>query len=442
MNSALIKNANIITFVSDSIYLENKSVLINDGKVESIYDDIPKQGIEYDEIIDAGGKILLPSFINIHTHLYSTFARGLTKIKSSNNFEQVLENLWWRLDKKLNSDDIFYSAIVMLINAIKHGTTTIFDHHASPFSIHNSLFQIEEAVNKVGLRACLCFEVSDRDNIEKAKHGIDENLNFIKHCNKYSDSKIQAMFGLHAAFTVSDKTFDCVREKFGNSDIGFHIHTAEDKIDNINSYAKYNKSVVERLKEFSILGNKSILAHCVHIDEKDMELIAASNTIVAYNPQSNMNNAVGISDVLEMNSKGILVGFGTDGMTMNMLEELRAGIWQQHLKNNNPSIGFKEINDFLFVNNPLIAERIFNTKFGKIEKGSVADLVLIDYNSPTPINSDNIYGHLVFGISQEMVDTTICAGKILMKNKKLINIDEEKINFEAKKSAEKLWNRI
>lgn len=441
MNTILIKNAILITFDPENPVLKNKKVIIKNDQIDNIVDQAPKN-LKFNEVLDGRGKVLLPAFINVHTHLYSTFARGLTNIKASKNFKQVLENLWWRLDKNLTYGDIFYSALVVLINAIKFGTTTIFDHHASPYAIKNSLFIIKDAIEHLGLRGCLCYETSDRDGRAIAQSGIEENLDFIRYCNENPSSKIKSLFGLHAAFTLSDNTLKKIQKLTNEINTGFHIHVAEDKIDQKISLSKYKKSVIQRLNDFSILNNKTILAHCVHISENEMDIIREKDSNVAYNPQSNLNNAVGIADVLKMRNKNINVGLGTDGMTMNMLSELRTGIWIQHLKNNNPSACFNEICDFLFINNPRITEKIFDIKVGKIKKGYKADLVLVDYYPPTELNEKNYYSHLVFGISQEMIDTTICDGKILMHDKILSNIDEERINYKAQKIAKKLWNRI
>ncbi|OGS59768.1 MAG: chlorohydrolase [Elusimicrobia bacterium RIFOXYB2_FULL_62_6] len=439
-NTLLIKNGTIVTLGERSRVLRDHAILCENGKIKKIGHKKDFKG-KYSKVIDAHGKVVLPGFINAHMHFYSTMARGLGKAEPSRNFQEVLENLWWRLDKKLTIADSYYSAVIPLIAAIRAGTTTFIDHHASPFAVKGSLKAIEKAVRETGLRACLCYELSDRDGKKITEEGLEENTEFIKYANALDDNQIKAMFGLHASFTVTDATLEEAAYRGHSLKAGFHIHTAESQGDQLYAEAHYKMRVVERLEKFGILGPKSIAAHCVHVTEKEMDILHRTHTPVAHNPQSNANNAVGIADIVRMMKKGVLVGLGTDAMTVNMMEEVRTGVWLQHLKND-PSVGFCEPVVALLVNNAEIANRHF-TGLGVLKEGFAADIILMDYFSPTPFEADNFFGHLVFGLSQCQVDTTIAAGKVLMENKKLkLDLDEEAI---AKKSAElsrKLWSRF
>jgi putative selenium metabolism protein SsnA len=383
----------------------------------------------------------MPGFINTHMHFYSTFARGLCKTNPSRNFTEILENLWWRLDKQLTNADSYYSAVIPLIEAIRKGTTTIMDHHASPFSVRGSLRAVEKAVRETGLRASLCYELSDRDGKETAAAGREENTEFIKYAAGLKDNRIKAMFGLHASFTVTDATLEEAAYRGHSLKAGFHIHTAESQSDQLYAEAHYKLRVVERLEKFGILGPKSIAAHCVHINEKEMDILARTRTPVVHNPQSNANNAVGIADIVTMAGKGITVGLGTDAMTVNMMEEVRAGVWLQHLKHD-PSKGLAEPVTALLSNNAVIANRHFKN-VGILKEGYCADIILLDYYPPTPLSDDNFYGHLVFGLSQSAVDTTIASGRVLMENKKLkLDLDEEEISRKSSELAKKLWARF
>jgi cytosine/adenosine deaminase-related metal-dependent hydrolase len=174
-----------------------------------------------------------------------------------------------------------------------------------------------------------------------------------------------------------------------------------------------------------------------------MDLLAETRTAVVHNPQSNMNNAVGVANVIELMKRGALVGLGTDAMTTNMLEELRVALWGQHLRAENPSAGFGEVTSALLTNNPRIAERIFSLRFGEIGEGTAGDISIFDYDPPTPLESGNVFGHLVFGISQTEADTTIVGGRVLMKNRKLtLNLDEMRVNARARELAKDLWKRM
>ncbi len=331
----------------------------------------------------------------------------------------------------------------MLINAIRHGTTTLIDHHASPTAVRGSLMTIANAVKETGLRASLCYEVSDRDGEKTAQDGLDENAEFIKYSQQLKSPFINGMFGLHASFTINDKTLDKASKLAHDLNAGFHVHCAEAASDEDYNEKHFGMRVAERFEKFGILGPKSIAVHCVHINEKEMDLIARTNTMVAHNPQSNMNNAVGIAPVLKMMEKGILVGLGTDAMTVNMTEELRMALWLQHLGQKDPSCGFMEVTGMLFNNNAKIAKNVFGIPVGAIQEGFVGDVILVDYHPPTPLDETTALGHLVYGISQSFVDTTIVNGKVLMENKKLLlDIDEAAIAAKAVELTKSLWNRF
>ncbi len=438
----LIKNGIIITLGSEPRVLYDHSVFIEDGKIKSIDRNEAFTGI-YDKVIDAKGKVVMPGFINAHMHFYSTLVRGLGKAAPSSNFSEVLENLWWRLDRKLGHEDTYYSALIMALNAVRHGTTTLIDHHASPFAVKGSLNTIAKAVKETGLRASLCYELSDRDGKKISDEGIEENAEFIKQCNETNDEQLKALFGLHAAFTLEDSTLEKA-SKIGNDlNAGFHVHVAEAESDEEHSLKNYGMRVVERLDKFGILGNKSIAAHCVHVDWKEMDILAENGTTVVHNPQSNLNNAVGIADIIKLQSKGILVGLGTDAMTVKMPEELRVALWAQHLRNQNPSCGFIEATNTLLRNNAVIANKYWNVPLGAIEEGAAADIILIDYYPPTPLDESTYTGHIIFGISHSIVDTTIVNGKVLMENKVLkLGIDEEEVSRKSLETAKKLWDRF
>ena len=441
-NSLLIENGTVLTLGKTSKVLHGQSVLIESGLVAKV---APKTAIRNfrGKHINATGKVVLPGFINAHTHFYSGFARGLTKAKPAKNFNEVLKNLWWRLDSALTSEDCYYNALLALLGSIRHGTTTLIDHHASPNAVAGSLGAIERAVRETGLRACLCYELSDRDGARIAKEGLAENARFIHHCRWQNDSRVKALFGLHASFTISEATMERAATLGHGLKTGFHIHVAEAQSDQDWTLRHSGKRVVERLKRFGILGPRSIAAHCVHVSRREMDLLAETGTAVVHNPQSNMNNAVGTANVVELARRGVLVGLGTDAMTANMLEELRVALWGQHLRAEDPSAGFSEVTSALFANNPRIAGRIFGLRFGEICEGAAGDVVIFDYDPPTPLESGNVLGHLVFGISQTDADTTIVGGRVLMENRKLaLNLDEARINARARELAQALWKRF
>jgi putative selenium metabolism protein SsnA len=440
MTRLLIKNGIIVTLEEPNRILTGHELLIEDGLIKSILLRRSASNIRA-RVIDARGKVVMPGFINTHMHFYSSFARGLTRAAPSADFPQVLRNLWWRLDRRLRLDDCDCSAMVAGLEAIRHGTTTIIDHHASPNAIKGSLGRIARAVKELGLRACLCYEVSDRDGGKIAQAGIEENLRFLRQCQEQSDNQLKALFGLHASFTLNERTLRQCAERARQYQAGFHIHCAEDLSDQTITQRRFGKRVVQRLHDHGLLGPKSLCVHSVHLEDGEWDLLAETGTAVVHNPQSNMNNAVGTMDLLKAVRKGVLVGLGTDAMTGNMREELRSALWAQRLLRRNPGAAFGEAVQLLVRNNQQIANRYFQ-KVGQLREGWMADVICIDYDPPTPMNQANFYGHLVFGLSQATIDTTIVGGKILMKDKKLISLDEEQIAARARKLSQALWKRF
>jgi len=436
----LIQNGTILTFGSPCRVLEGQSMLLEEGRIARIAPSIEGP---FDRVLDAKGQVVMPGFVNAHMHFYSTLVRGLGKAAPSKDFQEVLNHLWWRLDRQLSLDDVEMSAEIMLLEAIRKGTTTLVDHHASPGAVRGSLDRIAKAVKASGLRACLCYEVSDRDGQNIIDEGLEENAAFARCCTREQDPQLRALFGLHAAFTLSDRTLERAAAMGQELGTGFHVHVAEAASDVALNRERHGLSPVARLEAHRILGPKSLAAHAVHADEADMEILARTGTFVAHNPQSNLNNAVGIANVVELVRRGVRVGLGTDAMTVNMLEEVRVGLWAQHLRQDNPSCGFMELANALFARNPELASRIWGFPIGTLEEGAAADVILVDYHPPTPLDDSTALGHLVFGLSQATVDTTICGGRILMEGRRLqIEVDEADLAARSRELTRRLWERF
>jgi putative selenium metabolism protein SsnA len=394
--------------------------------------------------LDAGGKIVLPASICGHTHFYGAFARGMAIPGSpATNFVEILEKLWWKLDRALLWDDIRYSALIFLVDAIRHGCTTMIDHHASPNAIDGSLDIIADAVKEGGLRASLCYEVTDRNGMDGARAGIAENVRFIKRCLKTPDPQLGASFGLHAALTVSDETLEAGRDAAAGLNTGFHIHVAEDKADEDDSLRKHGLRVVERLQKFDILGPRSIAVHCVHLDEYEKNILHETRTWVTHQPRSNMNNAVGLPDVAGMLGRGIPVALGNDGFSMNMFEEMKAAyLAHKHNARNPQAMPGGDVWRMAYDNNAALARVFFPKPVGELSAGAFADIIFLDYAPPTPMTTGNLPWHVIFGVDGAHVTHTIAGGKVLMKDRQLTTLDEGAIMAKARELAVGVWKRV
>ena len=394
------------------------------------------------EFLDARGGVIMPAFINAHTHIYSALARGLSiKGYNATNFYEVLDGQWWAIDRKLSLEGTRASADALMIDCIKQGVTTIFDHHASFGEIPGSLHSIAESAKRFGLRACLCYEVSDRDGEEKALQAVQENADFISTCQREQDPMLAAMFGGHALFTLSDKTFERMVAA-NNGRTGYHIHVSEGMNDVYDSLQHYGRRPVQRLHDHGILGPKTILGHCIHVNFAEIELIRNTETMVVNNPESNMGNAVGTCPVLQLSKNGILLGLGTDAYTNDMLESVKVALIAQRQNACLPNVGWCEVTDMLFKNNAKIGARYFPDELGVLKPGAAADVIVMDYKPFTPFSDANIDGHILFGMTGRQCRTTIAAGRILMQDGVLVGIDEEAENAHILEAACKLWGDL
>ena len=443
MNEPLvIRHGTVVTLGQRGRVLPDHAVVCSSGTIEAILPDAEAAGRPGRQL-DAAGQLVLPGFVNAHMHFYSTLVRGLAKAEPSRDFTEVLEHLWWRLDRTLDLQDCRVSAEVALLDAVRHGTTTLVDHHASPGAVEGSLEVLADAVERAGVRACLCYEVSDRDGREVARAGLEENARLLGRCRDRAEPLLRGLVGLHASFTLSDATLERAADLAAQHGVGVHVHAAEAAADQEHCLAEHGMRVVERFHRAGLLGERSVLAHGVHLDRAEIELLAATGTALVHNPQSNMNNAVGVADVPAMAAAGVLVGLGTDAMTVDMREELRAAVWSQHLARRDPSVGFMEAVQALTVGNPRIASRLWPLGVGELAEGAAADLVLLDYRPPTPLDEGTLAGHLVFGMSLARVTATVVAGRVLMADGVVeIELDPDEVAARGRDRARRLWERF
>ncbi|MDQ7025202.1 MAG: putative aminohydrolase SsnA [Anaerolineae bacterium] len=445
--SLLIHNVNIFTNDDSNTVIHSGAVAIEDNRIIAVGDekDLISRYSDFNRL-DGFGRLLMPGFTNVHMHFYGMYARGLALTKPMNNFHEILQHLWWALDKVLDMDAVYYSALIPSILSVRKGVTSVIDHHASPNAIDGSLDRIQEALEKVGMRGILCYETSDRDGKDIRTKGLQENERYIRKIQAAKDENPDFMFdgmvGLHASFTLDDDSLEQAAALCENVNRGVHIHMLEDKVDEILTREKYGHGVVERLQHFGLLGDKSITAHGIFVDDDDIAMLADSDSIIVHQAQSNMNNAVGRADVFKLLENGITVGIGTDGMTPDLRREAMTGylLHKHHLSDNN--LGWSEFEQMTLKNNPTIYERLSGQKVGRIAEDYLADIILLDYYPPTPLTGDNLWGHFLFGIVDTPVNTTIINGKVMMHDKIIGHLDEVKIAAESRKIAEKVWQKF
>ena len=439
----VIGNGKLFTRNDEMPFVENGAVAIEGTKIAAVGEtEAIKKQYGDAEFIDAKGGVIMPAFINTHEHIYSAMARGLS-IKGYNpkGFLDILDGQWWTIDRHLTLEQTKYSAVETFISCIRNVVTTVFDNHASFGQIGGSLFTIADVAKELGVRACLCYEISDRDGMDKARESVMENAEFIRYALKDDTDMIAGMMGMHAQFTISDATMELAAANKPD-EVGYHIHVAEGIEDLHDCLKKYGKRIVDRLMDFNILGEKTLLGHCIYINPHEMDLIKDTNTMVVHNPESNMGNACGCPPTMELVHRGILTGLGTDGYTHDMIESYKVAnvLHKHHLCDANAAWG--EVPKMLFENNAAIANRYFKTPLGVLKEGAAGDVIVVDYNPPTQLDASNINGHILFGMTGRDVVTTVANGRVLMKDREIKVIDVEEAMAKCREESAKLWHSI
>ncbi len=438
----LIVNAHLVTWGDPCELLTDHALLIQDGRIhETGPTALMREKYRTAEILDARGQFVLPGNICAHTHFYGAFARGMSiPGDAPKDFPEILERLWWKLDSALKPEDVRYSALVSLVDAVRHGTTTLIDHHASPNAIDGSLDVIGDAVLESGLRACLCYEVTDRDGPQRFQAGVDENVRFAKKVSPGS-GQLSALFGLHASMTLSDRSLETCRVAH---DGGFHVHVAEHESDEYDSLKRTATRVVDRLSQAGLLGPMSIAAHCIHIDQRESMILRDTSTWVTHQPRSNMNNAVGAADVEGLMRLGVRVALGNDGFSNAMWEEWKTAYLLHKAVHRDPRrMGGDAVIQMAVRNNAALASALFPAApLGVLQPGAAADLMIVEYHPTTPLTAGNLPWHMLFGFQSSAVTGTIASGKVLMLDRKLRFLDEERIAARSRELSAEVWKRV
>jgi putative selenium metabolism protein SsnA len=387
---------------------------------------------------DCSGCLIVPGNVCAHTHLYSALARGMPyTLEPPENFLQILQRVWWRLDRALDEESVRASALVGGMEALLSGTTTLVDHHASPNAIDGSLDVIEDALRTLGVRSILCYETSDRDGPERAQAGLAENRRFAERVRRAKPPLTRGLIGAHASFTLSDETLAACADTARELEVGLHIHAAEDAIDERDAVVLHGIGVAARLAHAGALNGHTLLAHGVHLDDNEIALVHAANASLAHNARSNMNNAIGRA---RLDALGPRVALGTDGIGSDMFEESRTAYFR--LREDDPGAGPDWPLRHLTEGARFVGAAFDERRLGKIETGAPADLVVLDYAPPAPLNADSFPGHWVFGLGSRSVRDVMVAGEWVVLDRRLTRVDEQELAAGARVQAEQLWKRL
>ncbi len=428
--SAIVLTGGAVVTSLDPVRIVEGDVLVVDGRVSAVGAVTTPRAVHR----DCSGCLVLPGNVCAHTHLYSALARGMPfRLEPPRTFVEILQRVWWRLDRALDEEAIRASALVGGMEALLHGTTTLFDHHASPTAADGSLDVIHDALGSLGVRSVLCYETSDRDGPPAAAAGLAENHRFLERVRREAPPLTRALVGAHASFTLSDETLAACVALGG----GLHIHAAEAAADERDADMRFGRRVAERLAEAGALTDATLLAHGVRLDHSEAALVRGAGARVAHNARSNMNNSVGRAPVAELGSHVVL---GTDGIGSDMFEESHAAYFR--LKEDDLSAS-PDWPIARLAEGARFAGSLFDEPLlGTVEPGAPADLVVLDYAAPAPLDDGSFAGHWVFGLSARWVRDVLVAGEWAVRDRRLARVDQDELAVVARHAAASLWRRL
>ncbi|QEN07984.1 putative aminohydrolase SsnA [Oceanispirochaeta crateris] len=435
----IIKNATVVNFSPPEVH-RGWDLVIDNGMIAAAGPGA-SEGLKADEVWDLNGDIVHPGLVCSHNHFYSGLSRGiLADINPSPDFISILKNLWWRLDRAIDKDILKSSALICSLDAIRNGTTAVIDHHSSPSFIEGSLSVMKQSFEQTGLRGMSCYETSDRNGMSEMEAGVAENVRMAHEIDKEKEAGkwsglYEAHIGGHAPFTIPESGMKMLKDAIDATGRGIHIHVAEDKYDAAHSHHHYDEDLLVRMDRHGLLNSKSLIAHGLYLSEKERNILDERNSFLVVNFRSNMNNNVGAQQHLGGIKNAAL---GTDGIGSDMWEEFKFAYFKH--KDTGGPLWPGDFLNFLHNGNTLL-ERNFDSRFGRIEKGFKADLVVSDYRNPTPLKGENIAGHMAFGQSAGSVRSVVIDGKVVMKDRKF-PFDEKEIYAEARENAARLWENM
>ncbi len=440
----IIANGRVITRNPEEPFIEDGGIAVEGNRIIEVArtDQLIKKYMDA-EFIDARKGIIMPGYIDAHCHMYRSLARGMSIQSNYPSSACVLsQKLWWKLDNSLSIKMCKLAAYSAIIESIKNGITTVFDHHASYYQPSGSLASIASAAREIGIRACLSFEVSDRAGLDKSEAAIEENLEFLEYVRDVDSNRLRALFGLHSSFMLSDKTISkCILKNKHNA--GYHLHLCEGPDDTFDALHQYGKSAVRRLYDFGILNQNSIVAHCTYLTDEEIDIISKSGVNMAITPAADMTNHAGFANLYKILTASVKPCIGSDSCVSSMPENTRAFTnILQFCGTPYGKYGDKDAAYSLTESNAKLASKVFNDDIGKLRAGAVADVIVIDYIPCTPFSAQNEASHILSHATGAQCNTVMIDGRLLMHKRRLLFADENELCSEIKYAAAKLWQEL
>lgn len=436
----VIRNTRVLQMMDPVEVLEGVDVVIEDDKIKAVGKNAAAE-VKADKTIEGDGKTVIPGMICGHHHYYSGLSRAmLISAGPQTDLIQILKEWWWRLDRALDEESLYYSSLICTLDAIKNGTTTCIDHHESPNYIGGSLSTLAKGMEQFGLRGIVAYGITDRNyGMKEIRDGVAEGIRFAKEVDarkaRGENVLVEAMVGGHAPFTIPEEGMELLADSAKQTGRGMHLHVAEGEYDTVWSHHFYNMDIMDRLDRHGLLSDKTLLVHGIYLNEHEIDLLNERGCFFAHNPRSNMNNQVGYSKYIPKIRNLIM---GTDGCGSNMFEECKIAFFK-----NRDANGPFWPGDYMraLTNANRFLEKYFvGDRFGRIEAGCKADIAILSYQNPTPLVKENAAGHFIWGMSSNSVESVMINGKLVMENHQF-DFDEKEIYAKAAECAKRLWAR-
>ena len=422
----LITNAYVLDMVGDIPNIDKKEILINDNIIEKIDKDIDKN-IEIDEKINAKNMLVMPGLINTHTHLAMSIFRGY---KTDRKLMDWLEDAIFPVEDKLKPEDIYWNSYLSCLEMIKSGTTTCNDMY---FGMNKTV----EAIRDTGLRAVVAWCIKD----DSIKDKVEQTREYAKMYNNDENGKIKIYVSADAPHTCNPDTIKLCVDLAKELNTGLHIHLAETIDEETKIKSRYNKRSTEYLNDLEVFDVPVVLAHGIYVSDSDIEILKKIKGGISHNPISNCKLSSGICDVVKLRKNGINIGLGTDGIgsttTMDMFEEMKTAAYLQKVNTMEPSsIAAYDILKMATIEGAKVLG--LENEIGSLEPGKKADMIFIKTDKLHMCPANDVCANLVYSSNGADVESVLIDGKIIMQNRKMINLDEKEVMRQVKKIAKRL----
>lgn len=381
-----------------------------------------------DEVVALSGKLVFPGLVSAHHRLHTSLARGLPE-PGVGSYQETLENHRWRYEGALDGDAVQVAACAGGLEALQCGTTTLFDSHSSPRAIAGSLVRVARGLHEVGVRGVLSYAVTDRKGAVGREEGLEETVGF----SRKAKGRFRGQVGAAPLFTVGPEALEGLKEALASTGAGLHVPVAEDPLDEKLSVERHGGSPVTRLMEAGLLSPKSQLAHVGHLAWADLAQLISTGTWVVHTPRSNQRLEVGYAPALKFGARATL---GTDGLVADVFAEAQAA----YLRSREAGQPIDVLR--YLANGHRLASQAFDMPVGALREGAAADLLLLDYLPPTPLNAGNLAWHVVYGLGSRHVEAVMVEGTWRIWARRPLSVSPSVVADQAREAAAAVWARM